>query len=70
MKSTLNIGGLVDADDRWIRTKYIKAMKRKMAQYYQNNIKFISIYPRNLENLNWIFRKKFKEVTGLELPNL
>jgi hypothetical protein len=61
--------GLVNADDYWTRTNYERNMKRKMAIYYQNNIKFISIYPRNLGNLDWIFRMKFKKVTGFELPN-
>ncbi|TET19324.1 hypothetical protein E3J74_07105 [Candidatus Bathyarchaeota archaeon] len=61
--------GLVDADDNWTRERYTRSMKRKMAIYYRNNIKFISLYPRNLENLDWIFRRKFKKVTGFELPN-
>jgi len=60
--------GLVDADDSWTRAQYVKNMKRKMAIYYQNNIKFISIYPDDLKNLDWIFRRKFKKVTGFELP--
>jgi len=61
--------GLVDADDDWTRAQYVKNMKRKMAKYYENNIKFISIYPRNMKNLDWIFRRKFKKVTGFELPS-
>jgi len=61
--------GLVNADDSWTRAKYVRNMKKKMAIYYKNNIKFISIYPDNLENLDWIFRRKFKKVTGFELPN-
>lgn len=61
--------GLVDADDDWTRERYVRHMKRKMAIYYKNNIKFVSIYPRNLNNLDWIFRRKFKKVTGFELPN-
>ena len=61
--------GLVDADDESTKERYNKQMKKKMARYYQNNIKFISIYPRNLKNLDWIFRKKFKDVVGLELPD-
>jgi hypothetical protein len=60
--------GLVNADDNWTRANYVRNMKRKMAIYYRNNIKFISIYPRNLDNLDWIFRTKFKKVTGFELP--
>ena len=61
--------GLVDSDDSLTRAQYVKNMKRKMAIYHQNNIKFISIYPRNLKNLDWIFRRKFKKVTGFELSN-
>jgi len=36
--------GLVDADNRRTRERYVKDMKRKMAIYYKNDIKFISIY--------------------------
>lgn len=61
--------GLVKADDSWTRENYVRNMKRKMAIYHRNNVKFISIYPDNLENLDWIFRRKFKEATGFELPN-
>jgi hypothetical protein len=61
--------GLVNADDSWTRARYVRNMKRKMAIYYQNNIKFISIYPDNLEDLDWIFRRKFKKVTGFELSS-
>ena len=61
--------GLVDPDDDQTRKQYVRKMKWKMAQYYKNNIKFISIYPDNLKNLDWIFRKKFRNVIGLELPN-
>jgi len=61
--------GLVDADDWWTRNRYVRNMKRKMAIYYKNNIKFISIYPRNMDNLDWIFRKKFQKVTGYKLPD-
>jgi hypothetical protein len=60
--------GLVNADDNYTRTRYERSMKRKMAIYHQNNIKFISIYPRNLQNLDWIFRKKFEKAKGFELP--
>jgi hypothetical protein len=60
--------GLVDADDNYTRNRYVRNMKRKMAIYHQNHIKFISIYPRNLQNLDWIFRKKFEKTTGFQLP--
>jgi len=55
--------GLVNASKDYRRT-----MKWKMAQYHKANIKFISLYPNNLENLDWVFRAKFKEVVGVELP--
>jgi hypothetical protein len=61
--------GLVDADDNYTRKQYVKNMKRKMAIYYKNNVRFISIYPRNMDNLDWIFRKKFEKITGHQLHN-
>ncbi len=62
--------GLVDVDDEKVREKYVRTMKWKMRQYYDNGIKFVSIYPQNMDNLDWIFRKKFSEVTGYQLPLL
>jgi len=61
--------GLVNTDDYGTRTRYVRNMKRKMAIYHRSNMKFISIYPDNLENLDWIFRRKFRRVTGFELNN-
>jgi len=61
--------GLVNADNNYTRKKYVRNMKRKMAIYYKNDVKFISIYPRNMDNLDWIFRKKFENVTGHQLYN-
>ena len=60
--------GLVDADDHATRERYVRSMKRKMAIYHRHDIKFISIYPSNLDNLDWIFRAKFKKLMGFELP--
>jgi hypothetical protein len=62
--------GLVDADDEKVKENYVRTMKWKMRQYYDNGIKFVSIYPQNMDNLDWIFRKKFSEVTGYHLPLL
>ena len=39
---------------------YERTMKWKMAQYHRNKIKFISLYERNLDNLDWVFRAKFR----------
>ncbi len=60
--------GLLHADDSRLRKNYERTMKWKMAQYHKNKIKFISIYPNNLDNLDRIFRAKFREVTGFDLP--
>ncbi len=60
--------GLIDAENKRLREEYVRNMKWKMAQYHRNNIKFISIYPSNLSNLDWIFRTKFRQATGFELP--
>jgi hypothetical protein len=61
--------GLLDADDPWTRMKYEQNMRRKMAIYHRRNKKLVSIYPQNLDNLDWIFRQKFRNVTGLELSS-
>jgi len=59
---------MLGAEDQNVRSRYERTMKWKMAQYYENDIKFISIYPKNLTNLDWVFRAKFREVAGYDLP--
>lgn len=49
---------------------YERNMKRKMAIYHRNGVRFISIYPKNMDNLDWIFRAKFREVVGRDLPRM
>ncbi len=61
--------GLLNADDSWTRENYERNMRRKMAIYHKRNKRLVSIYPQNLENLDWIFRKKFNNATGFDLPN-
>ena len=56
--------GLVNHSNRWKRAKYIRSMKWKMAMYYKNKIRFVSIYPRNLPSLQWILFTKINEVTA------
>ena len=51
-----------------VSKEYRHNMKFKMAQYHKNHIRFISLYPDNLLNLDWIFRAKFREVMGTDLP--
>ena len=48
--------------------EYERVMKWKMAQYHKNNIRFVSLYHDNLKNLDWIFRAKFRKVTGIDFP--
>lgn len=60
--------GMVDVEDGRKRAEYVRSMKWKMRQYHELGIKFISIYPKNLRNLDWVFRTKFREVSGMELP--
>ena len=60
--------GLVDSFDRGTRDSYIRSLRWKMAQYHKNNIPFVSIYPSNLSNLDYYFRRKFREIKGFALP--
>ena len=62
--------GMLGADDPRVRSRYERSMKWKMAQYHRNNIKFISIYPNNMGNLDPIFRAKFREVAGYDFPTM
>jgi len=47
--------------------EYHRNMKWKMKQYHENNIKFISIYPHDLKDIERNFRRKFKELMDIEL---
>jgi len=60
--------GLVDADAGMTRTRYRDQMRYKMAQYHRHNIKFVSLYPSDLEHLDSSFRRKLREVTATDLP--
>ena len=60
--------GMLNVDNNYDRSKYTREMKYKMARYHDLGVKFISIYPDNMKNLDWIFRKKFEKATGQQLP--
>lgn len=60
--------GMLDVENDYDRSKYTREMKYKMARYHELEVKFISIYPDNMKNLDWVFRKKFEKVTGQKLP--
>ncbi|MDA4110905.1 MAG: hypothetical protein OK439_00080 [Thaumarchaeota archaeon] len=59
--------GLIDVGDAEKRNEYRKNMLWKKRQYNDNGIKFISLYPWNLNELDGAFRAEFKRVTGKEL---
>ncbi len=48
---------MVDLENGPKRDEYIRSMRWKMAQYHECGVRFISLYPWNLSNLDWIFRK-------------
>jgi hypothetical protein len=62
--------GLLDATDDDDRKKYERSMKYKMARYRELGVKFISLFPRDLPNLDATFREKFKHATGKVLSSL
>lgn len=53
--------GMVDTEDESNRADYVRSMKWKMARYNENKIKFVSIYPKDLGDLDGIFRAKLRE---------
>ncbi len=59
--------GMVNTDHDDTRQEYIKGMEWKMAKYHENGIKFISVYPEDLGNLDLLFRKRLREITGTGL---
>ena len=60
--------GMVDVADERKRREYVRAMRWKLAKYHEYGVKVVSLYPSNLGNLDWVFRRKFKDLTGVELP--
>ena len=48
--------GMVNAQERGKRQEYVKGMEWKMAHYRENGLRFISIYPKDLGNLDSIFK--------------
>ncbi len=49
--------------------EYAREMRRRMAVYNTHNIRFISIFPEDLGRLGLVFRARFREVAGFELPH-
>src|SRR5215469_7362151 len=59
--------GMLEVEDDDDRRKYERSMRYKMERYQRHGIKVISLYPRDLPNLDGVFRERFKEVTGKTL---
>jgi len=60
--------GLVHADDEQKSRNYRRAMRRKKQAYERNGIKLISLYPENLNSLDYYFRRRFRDATGYDFP--
>ncbi len=57
--------GLVETSDRSTNYDYLRKMSGKIDGYQRNNIKFISIYEKDLPKLDTIFKTELKKVTGI-----
>lgn len=55
--------GMVNTQHEHTRQEYVKSMEWKIAKYHENGIKFISIYPEDLGNLDSVFKKRLYEIT-------
>lgn len=59
--------GLVNLPNNSARSRYERSMRWKIAQYRKNGIKFVSLYPSELGNLDAAFRPKLEKATGRTL---
>ena len=50
--------GLAGLPDESTRSRYEKSMRWKVAQYHTNGIRFVSLYPSELGNLDAVFQAK------------
>jgi hypothetical protein len=53
--------GLVNLPNNSARSKYERSMSWKIAQYRKNGIRFVSLYPSELGNLDAAFRSKLEQ---------
>ena len=52
--------GLVNLPDNFARLRYEQSMRWKLVQYRRNGIRFVSLYPNDLNNLDAAFRPRLK----------
>jgi len=48
---------------------YVQRMRRRMNAYNRHGIRFISLFPEDLGKLGLVFRARFREIAGFELPH-
>jgi hypothetical protein len=56
--------GMVNTEDERSRADYLRSMKWKMAKYNENDIRFVSIYPTNLNDLDRVFPTRLREAAA------
>ena len=63
--------GLVNLPNNSARNRYEGILRWKMAQYHKNGIRFVSLYPRDLQSLDTSFRPKLEVASGrvISIPN-
>ena len=49
--------------------KQVQKMRRKMTMYNRREIRFISLFLGDIDRLGLIFRARFREIAGFELPH-
>jgi len=59
--------GLIDVSNPVLRNKYKEDMRWKKGHYYKNHLKFISLYPWHLNDIDGAFRAQFKLTMGKDL---
>ena len=62
--------GLVNLPNNSARSRYERSMRWKIAQYHKNGIRFVSLYPSELGNLDAAFRFKLEQAIGRTLVSL
>jgi hypothetical protein len=60
--------GMVEVPDAGDREQYVRSMRYKLARYQELGVRCVSLYPDDLDHLDAAFRKRFREVTGMDLP--
>ena len=49
--------------------EYVQRMRRRMTVYNRHDIRFISLFPEDMDKLGLVFRARFREIAGFEMPH-